>query len=113
MKLQLLTFLPFCGAVTACKKNNSVIDPATLPVAGFSLINGDTDGHVITIATYDQYSLKDNSTNAASWHWNFGNDSAGGTYLLSSSYEYFFSAQTGSISWPVADLKKDVFIMGM
>src|SRR4051812_12616381 len=75
MKLKLLTFILFCVAVIACKKNNSVIDPATLPVAGFSLINGDTDGHVITIATYDQYLLKDKSTNAISWHWSFGNDS--------------------------------------
>ena len=33
-----------------------------------------------------------------------------GTYLLSTSYEYFLSSQSGAISWPVADVQKNIFI---
>jgi len=35
---------------------------------------------------------------------------AGGTYLLSSSYSFFYTSQTGSIIWPVADIQRNVFI---
>lgn len=33
------------------------------------------------------------------------------TYLLSSSYSYFYSSQSGSISWPVADIEKNIFVV--
>ena len=36
---------------------------------------------------------------------------ATGTYLLSSSYAASYVAQSGSISWPVADYRRDLFIM--
>ncbi|MGI4022254.1 MAG: PKD domain-containing protein [Janthinobacterium lividum] len=35
---------------------------------------------------------------------------ATGTYLLSSSYSYFYTSQTGSIIWPVADIQRNIFI---
>ncbi|HLZ87083.1 MAG TPA: hypothetical protein VKQ52_07585, partial [Puia sp.] len=36
---------------------------------------------------------------------------AGGTYLLSSSYAAMYIGQSGSITWPVADYTRDIFIM--
>jgi PKD repeat protein len=36
---------------------------------------------------------------------------AGGTWLLSSSYQAGYIPQSGSISWPVADYRRNVFIM--
>ncbi|MGI4750663.1 MAG: PKD domain-containing protein [Janthinobacterium lividum] len=35
---------------------------------------------------------------------------ATGTYLLSSSYSFFYTSQTGSILWPVADIQRNIFI---
>jgi PKD repeat protein len=35
---------------------------------------------------------------------------ATGTYLVSTSYQFFYVGQSGSISWPVADIARDLFI---
>ena len=36
---------------------------------------------------------------------------ATGTYLLSSSYQFFYDAQSGSLRCPVADIRRNIFIM--
>lgn len=85
--------LILCLIAAGCKKNNSsLLSPA--PIAGFAT-NADTTSGIITLATYDQYSLVNNSINADSFHWDFGNDSSStlqtpvlsyprsGTYMLS------------------------------
>jgi hypothetical protein len=55
-------------SITACKKDNSSL---IAPIVDFS-IDGDTS-HSLTIGTYDQYSLINNSTNADSFLWDLGN----------------------------------------
>ncbi len=40
----------------------------------------------------------------------YGQDSTG-TFLLSSSYVASFTAQSGAVTWPVADILHDIFVM--
>jgi PKD repeat protein len=71
MKQNLATILLLLFLTTACNKNNT---GSPQPVSNFS-VTGDTTGGVLTVGTYDQIQLQDNSVHANSWHWNFGNDS--------------------------------------
>ena len=61
------------GLIAACKKE-SASTKGPSPKAAFSVL-GDTANHVITIATYDQYPIINNSINSDSYKWDFGNDS--------------------------------------
>jgi PKD repeat protein len=71
MKRNLSTILLLLLLTTACNKNNT---RSPQPIANFSAM-GDTTGGVLTVGTYDQIQLQDNSVNANSWQWNFGNAS--------------------------------------
>ncbi len=85
--------LIFCLLAAGCKKNSGAIS-SPAPIAGFAT-TADTTGGSITLATYDQYLLTNNSINADSFYWDFGNDSSSslqtpvlwysrsGTYTLS------------------------------
>jgi PKD repeat protein len=70
--LSFLTFFVF--SFSACKKDNTVAGPA--PVADFSLatayLSNDTS-QLITMAAYDGFSLNNNSANADTYFWDFGN----------------------------------------
>ncbi len=72
-----------CLVLAACSKKNST--PAPPPAAGF-VTTADTTGGIITLATYDQYSLINTSTDADSSHWDFGNDSTSDTASPGISY---------------------------
>jgi hypothetical protein len=69
MKEHLWVIILIPTLILSC--NKSMVN--TPPVAGFT-IDGDTSS-TLTTATYDGYSLINNSTNADSCVWNFGNDS--------------------------------------
>lgn len=71
-KLFIIVFILITSA--SCKKDNSPANPVKLPTANFSVIS-DILNNVITIGTYDQYQLINNSSNANLYSWNFGNDS--------------------------------------
>jgi len=73
-KIHLIFAVALLGAVVllgACKKETT----GNPPSADFT-VAGDTTGGTITMGTYDQYALTNASTNAVSWHWDFGNDSS-------------------------------------
>ena len=86
----------------SCKKDNNPATPVALPTASFAVI-GDTVSNVITIGTYDQYQLINNSTNANSYLWNFGNDSTSNketpvlSYPKSGSYVLTLTVQNATV----------------
>ena len=69
MEKQLWLTILIAAMVSSCTKSSKV----TPPVASFT-IDGDSSA-TLTTGTYDGYSLINNSTNADSCVWNFGNDS--------------------------------------
>jgi len=71
-KLFLLSIL--VSVLVSCKKDMPKT-PVPLPVASFAVIGDNTLNNVITIGTYDHYQLINNSINADSYSWDFGNDS--------------------------------------
>jgi PKD repeat protein len=110
-KLFLMATLVICMA--SCKKDN-LTNAVTLPLptASFSVV-GDTLNNVITMGTYDQYQLINNSTNADSYSWNFGNDSTSNretpvlSYPKSGNYVVTLTAQnaTGQKSTIIKNVK--------
>lgn len=73
MKKIAFTLLTIIIYISACRKDNSLITapPAT---ANFS-VNADSADGAILLGTYDQVALINNSTNATTYQWDFGNDS--------------------------------------
>lgn len=69
-----LLAISFFLCLTACRKNAVINQNLTPPVASFS-VSGYTSNNVITIGTYDQYQLTNNSINTVTYFWNLGNDS--------------------------------------
>ena len=127
MKNKLFLIAIVVIGMASCKKDNPT-NTATLPLptASFSVV-GDTLNNVITIGTYDQYQLINNSTSADSYSWNFGNDSTSNretpalSYPKSGSYVVTLTVQnaTGQKSTITKNVKvldriiKQVVIKGL
>lgn len=125
MDNKLFIIVIFLISSASCKKD-SPSTPVILPTASFSVI-GDTLSNVINIGTYDQYQLINNSTNANSYLWNFGNDSTSNketpvlSYPKSGSYVLTLTVQnaTGQKSTVTKNVKvldrvvKQVIITGL
>src|SRR5688572_18724494 len=70
--LFLLTVIIF--SFSACKKDNTPAAPA--PVANFSLATAfsqNDTSQLITMAAYDGFTMNNNSANADTYLWDFGN----------------------------------------
>ena len=95
-----IVFISFL-ALSACTKNNTGnSSPKSNADFSFNFNGSATGDSVITVGTYDQILLDNQSSNASGYHWDFGNDS---TSPVQSPVLWYANPGTYSITLTVAD----------